>query len=77
MIPVFASDILKFGADGFGLLNAASDIGSMMIIVTLSFIPLRKNQGKILTGVVASSWFVHYWFLTVKTILAVFHIPNA
>jgi hypothetical protein len=25
----------------------------MMIIVTLSFIPLRKNQGKILIGVVA------------------------
>ena len=53
MIPVFASDILKVGADGFGILNAASDIGSMMIIVTLSFIPLRKNQGKILIGVVA------------------------
>jgi sugar phosphate permease len=53
MIPVYASDILKVGADGFGLLNAASDIGSMMIIVTLSFIPLRKNQGKILIGVVA------------------------
>ncbi len=52
MIPVFASDILKVGADGFGLLNAASDIGSMMIIVTLSFIPLRRNQGKILIGVV-------------------------
>ncbi|MBW8361647.1 MAG: MFS transporter [Kaistella sp.] len=53
MIPVFASDILKVGADGFGLLNAASDIGSMCIIVTLSFIPLRKNQGKILLVAVA------------------------
>lgn len=53
MIPVFASDILKSGAEGFGILNAASDIGSMIIIVTLSFIPLRKNQGKILIGVVA------------------------
>lgn len=52
MIPVYASDILKVGADGFGVLNAASDIGSMLIIVTLSFIPLRKNQGKILIGVV-------------------------
>ena len=46
MIPVFASDILKVGADGFGLLNAASDIGSMMIIVTLSFIPLKKKSGQ-------------------------------
>ena len=53
MIPVFASDVLKSGAEGFGILNAASDIGSMIIIVTLSFIPLRKNQGKILIGVVA------------------------
>ena len=48
MIPVFASDILKVGSEGFGMLNAASDIGSMIIIITLSLFPLRKNQGKIL-----------------------------
>lgn len=48
MIPVFASDILNVGSQGFGLLNAASDIGSMLIIITLSFVPLRKNQGKVL-----------------------------
>lgn len=53
MIPVFASDILKVGSEGFGLLNAASDIGSMLIIITLSLIPLRKNQGKILLCVAA------------------------
>ena len=53
MIPVFATDILKVGAEGFGLLNAASDIGSMCVIVALSFIPLRKNQGKILLAAVA------------------------
>lgn len=53
MIPVFASDILKVGAEGFGLLNAASDIGSMLIIISLSFVPLKKNQGKILLAVVA------------------------
>lgn len=53
MIPVFASDILKVGSEGFGLLNAASDIGAMMIIITLSFIPLRKNRGKILLVAVA------------------------
>ena len=48
MIPVFATDILKVGAEGFGLLNAASDIGSMCIIAFLAFVPLKKNQGKIL-----------------------------
>lgn len=52
MIPVFASDILKVGAEGFGILNAASDIGSMCVIITLSFFPLKKNQGKILLAVV-------------------------
>lgn len=52
MIPVYATDILKVGAEGFGLLNAASDIGSMCIITMLSVIPLRKNQGKILLAVV-------------------------
>lgn len=53
MIPVYATDILKTGADGLGLLNAASDIGSMCIITLLSIIPLRKNQGKILLVAVA------------------------
>ena len=53
MIPVFATDILKVGAEGFGLLNAASDIGSMCIIAFLAFVPLKKNQGKILLVAVA------------------------
>lgn len=53
LIPVFATDILKSGAEGFGLLNAASDIGSMIIIATLAIVPLRKNQGKILLVAVA------------------------
>lgn len=48
LIPIFASDILKVGSQGFGMLNAATDIGSMCIILTLSIFPLRKNQGKIL-----------------------------
>ncbi len=53
MIPIFATDILKVGAEGFGLLNAASDIGSMCIIAFLAFVPLKKNQGKILLAAVA------------------------
>lgn len=48
MIPVFATDILKVGAEGFGLLNAAADIGSMCVILFLSVAPLKRNQGKIL-----------------------------
>ena len=52
MIPVYAKDILKVGAEGFGWLNAASDIGSI-IIITLTFYPLRKQQGKKLLFTVA------------------------
>ncbi len=46
MIPVFAKDILKVGPIGFGWLNAAADIGAMLIIILVTFIPARKNQGK-------------------------------
>ncbi len=46
MIPVFAKDILKVGAVGFGWLNAAADIGAIIIIVLLTFFPLRSGQGK-------------------------------
>ncbi|RQP13243.1 MAG: MFS transporter [Chryseobacterium sp.] len=53
MIPVYATDILKVGSEGFGLLNAASDIGAMCIIIALTLIPLKKNQGKILIAAVA------------------------
>lgn len=54
MIPVYAADILHVGAEGFGFLNAASDIGSMCIIAFLALVPLKKNQGKILLIAVAA-----------------------
>lgn len=53
MIPVFAADVLKVGPGGFGWLNAAADIGSMLMIISLSIVPLKKNQGKILLYAVA------------------------
>lgn len=53
MIPVFAKDILLVGPVGFGWLNAASDIGSIMIIIILTFSPLRKGQGRKLLSAVA------------------------
>jgi len=46
MIPVFAKDILKVGPIGFGWLNAASDIGSVIVIILLTAFPLKKAQGK-------------------------------
>ena len=53
LIPVFARDILKVGAIGFGWLNAATDIGAISIIVILTIFPLRGRQGTILFYVVA------------------------
>ncbi|MEI6087842.1 MAG: MFS transporter [Bacteroidota bacterium] len=54
MIPVFAKDILKVGAVGFGWLNAASDIGSILVIVILTIFPLKKQQGRKLFFAVGS-----------------------
>ncbi len=48
MVPVFAKDILHIGAIGFGWLNAASDIGSIITVTLLTIWPLHKNQGKLL-----------------------------
>ena len=52
LIPEFADRVLKVGPIGFGWLNAAVDIGSIIMIIIITFIPLRKNQGKILMCVV-------------------------
>ncbi len=46
MIPVFARDILKAGPIGFGWLNAASDIGSITVVILLTLFPLRRQQGR-------------------------------
>lgn len=48
LIPIFARDILQVGAKGYGLLNAATDIGSAIIILILTFFPLKRNQGKLM-----------------------------
>ena len=46
MIPVYAVDILKVGPIGFGWLNAASDIGAILIIFIITLFPVHKTQGK-------------------------------
>ena len=53
MVPVFARDILHIGAEGFGFLNAASDMGAILIVVLLTLFPLRKRQGYTLMYAVA------------------------
>lgn len=46
LIPEFASKILAVGPIGFGWLNAATDLGSMIVIVLLTLFPMRQKQGK-------------------------------
>ncbi len=69
MVPVYAKDILKIGPQGFGWLNAASDIGAIVVIVLLTISPMKKAQGKKLMIAVAgfgaciilfalSKWFI-------------------
>ena len=53
MVPVYARTILHVGAIGYGWLNAASDIGSICIVVLLTIYPLQKNQGRTLMFAVA------------------------
>jgi hypothetical protein len=53
MIPVYARDILKIGPIGFGWLNAASDVGSIFTILTMTLRPLHRKQGLTLMYAVA------------------------
>jgi MFS family permease len=45
LIPEFAERILKVGPIGFGWLNAAIDIGSIITIITLTLFPMKRKQG--------------------------------
>jgi MFS family permease len=53
LLPEFASKVLAVGPIGFGWLNAASDLGSMIVIISLTLFPLRKRQGTIMMYAVA------------------------
>ncbi|MFM7672517.1 MAG: MFS transporter [Bacteroidota bacterium] len=46
LVPEFADRILKVGPIGFGWLNAAIDIGSIITIVLMTLRPMKKKQGK-------------------------------
>lgn len=53
LVPVYAKDILKVGAIGFGWLNAATDMGAIIVVILLTLFPLKGNQGRILMFAVA------------------------
>ncbi|MBS1729568.1 MAG: MFS transporter [Bacteroidetes bacterium] len=53
MIPVYAKDILNIGAEGFGWLNASTDLGSICSVILLTIAPMQAKQGKKLFFAVA------------------------
>jgi MFS family permease len=53
MVPVYAKDILHTGPVGFGWLNAATDIGSILMVIWLTLSPMKRKQGKKLMLAVA------------------------
>lgn len=53
LIPEFAEEILNVGPIGFGWLNAAIDIGSIITIITITFFPIVKKQGYLLFVAIA------------------------
>lgn len=45
LLPVYADDILKVGEIGYGWMRAAPGIGSVIVLMVLSVMPLKKNPG--------------------------------
>lgn len=45
LLPVYASEILKTGASGLGLLRAAPAAGAVLMAITLAHYPIRRRAG--------------------------------
>lgn len=53
LLPVFASDILKVGPEGLGLLRSAPAVGALVVAFLLTQYPIRRNLGQIMFFCVA------------------------
>jgi MFS family permease len=53
LLPIYATDILKVGAQGLGILRAAPSIGALLIAFVLAHLPPMKNAGRTLFLAVA------------------------
>ena len=45
LLPVYSDEILKIGGVGYGWMRAAPGIGSILMLLALSFMPLKKEAG--------------------------------
>ncbi len=53
LLPVYATDILKVGAQGLGLMRAAPSIGALLMAVALAHLPPFRRAGRTLLIAVA------------------------
>jgi MFS family permease len=53
LLPVFARDVLKVGAEGFGVLRAGPAIGAAAIAMLLATRPIRRRAGLVMFAGVA------------------------
>src|ERR1700690_1252311 len=48
LLPIYATDILKVGATGLGILRAAPSIGALIVAFVLAHLPAMKHAGRTL-----------------------------
>ena len=53
LLPIYATDILKVGAQGLGILRAAPSVGALIIAFVLAHLPPMRNAGRTLFLAVA------------------------
>ncbi len=53
LLPVYATDILKVGAEGLGIMRAAPSIGAILMALTLTRLPPFQHAGRTLLIAVA------------------------
>ncbi|MDH4259482.1 MAG: MFS transporter [Gammaproteobacteria bacterium] len=53
LLPAYASDILKVGPDGLGILRAAPGVGAALIAIAFAWRPFTRRVGSLMFGGVA------------------------
>ena len=53
LLPYFSDQILKTGPEGLGILRSAPGIGAILVMLIINFIPMKKDQGRIMLYCVA------------------------
>ncbi len=53
LLPIYATDILKVGAQGMGIMRAAPSIGALIMAFLIAHLPPMKNAGRTLLFAVA------------------------